>query len=120
MIDERTGDLKTGTKQLTLSCSMKMAKAVIPADRLHVIDLDNEGCDWKDICPFLGLPIPEEDYPMPNDPANFHKLVDGFLKPRMRAAVLRLGVVALGTFGVVGWAGLKYGPDLLARAKEMI
>lgn len=95
---------------------MKMAKAVIPADRLHLIDLDNQGCDWKDICPFLGLPIPEEDYPMPNDPANFNRLVDGFLKPRMRAAAIRLGVVALG----VGWAALKYGPALLARAKGMI
>lgn len=97
-----------------------MAKTVIPADRLHVIDLDNQGCDWKDICPFLGLPIPEEDYPMPNDPANFNKLVDGFLKPRMKAAAIRLGVVAFVSLGVVSWAALNYGPGLLARAKGMI
>ncbi|CEJ55879.1 hypothetical protein PMG11_02109 [Penicillium brasilianum] len=98
---------------------IKMAKEVIPADRLHIITLEN-GVDWEDICPFLGLPIPDEPYPMPNDPANFKKMVDGFLKPRMRAAIIRLGAVALPTLGVAGWASFKYGPTLLALLKGMM
>jgi hypothetical protein len=99
--------------------SIKLAKDVIPADRLHVITLEN-GVDWEDICPFLGLPVPDEPYPIPNDPANFKKLVDGFMKPRMTAALLRLSAVALPTLGVVGWASFQYGPSLLASLKEMI
>lgn len=96
-----------------------MAKEVIPADRLHIITLEN-GVDWEDICPFLGLPIPDEPYPMPNDPANFKKMVDGFLKPRMRAAIIRLGAVALPALGVAGWVSFKYGPMLLALLKGMM
>jgi hypothetical protein len=105
--------------RLTIPRSIELAKEVIPADRLHIITLEN-GVDWEDICPFLGLPIPDEPYPMPNDPASFKKLVDGFLKPRMRAAIIRLSAVALPTLGVAGWASFKYGPTLLASLKRMM
>jgi hypothetical protein len=114
-----TDEMRTEHRRLMVHHSIKMAKEVIPADRLHLITLEN-GVDWEDICPFLALPVPDESYPIPNDPANFKNLVDGFLKPRMKAALLRLSAVALPTLGAVGWASFKYGPSLLASLKRMI
>ncbi|OKO90892.1 hypothetical protein PENSUB_13193 [Penicillium subrubescens] len=98
---------------------IKLAKDTIPADRLHLITLEN-GVDWEDICPFLGLPIPDEKYPIPNDPENFKKIVDGFMKPRMRAAMINLSAVALPTLAVIGWGAFKYGPSLLESVKGLL
>jgi hypothetical protein len=96
-----------------------MAKEVIPADRLLLITLEN-GVDWKDICPFLGVPIPDEPYPIPNDPAIFKKLTDEFLKPKIIAAIMRLSAVVTPVLGVIAWASWQYGPSLLASTKEII
>lgn len=100
-------------------CSIKLAKDTIPADRLHLITLEN-GVDWEDICPFLGLPIPDEKYPIPNDPENFKKIVDGFMKPRMRAAIINLSAIVVPTLGVISWASYKYGPSLLDSVKGLL
>ncbi|KAJ5174863.1 uncharacterized protein N7482_000740 [Penicillium canariense] len=95
---------------------IKMAKETIPAERLHIIKLEN-GVDWEDICPFLGVPIPDEEYPTPNDPENFKALVNGFLKPRLLSATMKLSAVALPALGILGWASIKFGPPLLATLR---
>jgi len=84
-----------------------MAKATIPADRLRVIRLE-DGLGWDDICPFLGVPVPDVDYPGRNEPEKFQGLVEAFIKPLITAAVLRLSVVAVPTVAVVGWMIAKY------------
>ncbi|KAJ5777066.1 hypothetical protein N7520_000312 [Penicillium odoratum] len=92
---------------------IKRAKATIPADRLCLINIDKHNLDWDAICPFLGLPVPKEEYPDRNEPEKFQAMVKGFLEPIVKTAAIRFGVTALTTLGVLGWASMKYGPSIL-------
>lgn len=64
---------------------------------------------WEPLCEFLGLPIPDEDFPSGNVADEFHKRVEGSMKPRfirgIRNLVLGTAVVIGG--GVYGW--MTYG-----------
>ncbi|KAJ5334780.1 hypothetical protein N7452_007183 [Penicillium brevicompactum] len=91
---------------------IEKAKQIIPADRLCLIQLE-DGLGWENICPFLGLPIPNEAYPGRNEPEKFKKLVEGFLQPKVTAAFMRLGAVAIPTVGVLCWAAMTYGPSAI-------
>ncbi|KAJ5263166.1 hypothetical protein N7478_010771 [Penicillium angulare] len=90
-----------------------MVKATISADRRLDIQLDRDGLGWDDICSYLELPKPEQDYPDRNQPAKFQALFEGFLKPRVALAAMRCGAVIVATIGVCGWASMKYGPLVL-------
>ncbi|KAJ5754014.1 uncharacterized protein N7511_008167 [Penicillium nucicola] len=92
---------------------IKLAKATIPADRLCLIQLE-DGLDWESICPFLGLPIPEEPYPDRNEPEKFQALVQDFLQPKIIASIMRLSAVAIPIVGVLGWAAVRYAPSFVA------
>ena len=98
--------------------SIKRAKATIPADRLCLINIETDNLDWEAICPFLGVPVPKEPYPGRNDPEKFKLMVQGFLTPRIKVAVMRLGATALVTLGGLTWASMKYGPSLLSLWKS--
>lgn len=95
-----------------IQLSIEKAKQIIPADRLCLIQLE-DGLDWENICPFLGLPIPNQAYPGRNEPEKFKKLVEGFLQPKVTAAFMRLGAVAIPAVGVLCWAAIKYGSSAL-------
>jgi hypothetical protein len=95
---------------------MKSVKEVIPADRLCLIQL-KDGLDWEKICPFLGVPIPKEEYPDRNEPEKFQALVQTFLQPKLIAAVVRLSLVAVPSFGVALWATMRYCPNILTSFK---
>ncbi|MCE8507595.1 hypothetical protein KBY28_03930 [Ruegeria pomeroyi] len=45
-------------------------KSAIPADRLLVYEL---GTGWEPLCAFLGVPVPEQDYPHANSSAAFRQ-----------------------------------------------
>lgn len=92
---------------LTCNCSIKAVKNTVPKDRLLVIKLE-DGLGWDQICPFLGVPIPEEKYPRGNDAGNFKGLVENYFRERTRAAMVRLGVLLVPAFGVTGYLGWKY------------
>lgn len=98
---------------LIINSSMKEVKAIIPADRLCLIQL-KDGLDWEKICPFLGIPSPKEEYPDRNEPEKFQAMVQNFLQPKLTAAVVRLSLVAVPTFGVVAWGAWKYCPSVLS------
>ncbi|KAJ5675006.1 uncharacterized protein N7477_004940 [Penicillium maclennaniae] len=91
---------------------INMVKRTVPADRMLHIHLEN-GLGWEEICPFLGVPVPEEDYPDRNQPARFQALAGEFLKPHVTTAMTRLTFIAVPSLGVMGWAALKYGPSLV-------
>lgn len=95
-------------KSANTASSVKKAKETIPADRLCVIQLEN-GLDWKDICPFLNLPIPEQAYPERNDPEKFQKIVQDWIQPRIAAAAMRFSALAIPVVGIMGWAAFTYG-----------
>ncbi|KAE8374384.1 hypothetical protein BDV26DRAFT_270104 [Aspergillus bertholletiae] len=82
-------------------------KKTIPQERLLVVKLE-DGLGWEQICPFLDQPIPKEKYPRGNEPDTFHKIVGGYLEPRVRAAMLNLGAVVTATAGVAGYLGWRY------------
>ncbi|KAF4294184.1 hypothetical protein CNMCM8686_004132 [Aspergillus fumigatus] len=67
---------------------IKAVKNTVPKDRLLVIKLE-DGLGWEQICPFLGVPIPEEKYPRGNDADNFKGLVENYFRERTRAAMVR-------------------------------
>ncbi|KAJ5693174.1 hypothetical protein N7462_002597 [Penicillium macrosclerotiorum] len=115
----KPGDPDNEKELISYYDDIKMAKETIPADRLCIIKLE-EGLGWEQICPFLGLPIPEEEYPDRNGPERFKRIVENFLKPHMLAATLRLGAVTLPALGVLGWASMKYGPSLLATLNSSL
>ncbi|KAJ5110031.1 hypothetical protein N7532_002676 [Penicillium argentinense] len=93
---------------------IKKAKATIPDDRLLLIKLEDEdGIDWDTICPFLGLPVPKEDYPDRHFPEKFAALLQEFLQPRVKAAMFRCVLLTVSLLGATGWAMVKYGPSLL-------
>ncbi|GIK07270.1 hypothetical protein Aspvir_002928 [Aspergillus viridinutans] len=86
---------------------IKAVKNTVPKERLLVVKLE-DGLGWEQICPFLGVPIPEEEYPRGNDVENFKALAQGYLKERSRAAMLRLGALLVPALGVSGYLGWKY------------
>jgi hypothetical protein len=54
---------------------------------------------WKPLCDFLGVPVPESEFPNVNDRAAIKKTVNEIT----RGAYVILGV------GLLGFAGLAYG-----------
>ncbi|KAJ5647893.1 hypothetical protein N7490_004265 [Penicillium lividum] len=97
---------------------IRMIKSTIPEDRRCTIHLDNDGLEWEDICNYLELPVPDQDYPDRNQPAKFQALFESFLMPRVTAAAMKCGAVVVPVLGVLGWASLKYGPAGLKALKE--
>ncbi|CAI7612459.1 unnamed protein product [Penicillium manginii] len=96
------------------SSYIKRAKSIIPEDRLCLIQLE-DGIDWEAICPFLGVPVPKEDYPDRNQPEKFAFLLNEYLQPKVRTAMFRFGAVAVAALGIIGWTAITNGPSLLPR-----
>ncbi|TCV86451.1 sulfotransferase family protein [Sulfurirhabdus autotrophica] len=71
-------------------------KATVPPDQLLVFSA-NQG--WKPLCNFVGVPVPETEFPNVNDRAAIKKT----LHEMTRGAYVILGV------GFAGLAGLAYG-----------
>ncbi|KAG6020786.1 hypothetical protein E4U41_002726 [Claviceps citrina] len=85
-----------------------MAKRVLPADRLCYFRLE-DGLGWEQICPFLGIPIPDEPFPDANVQENFGKGVFGWLGPKIEDAALKLGgLVAVPVLASLAYLGLGY------------
>lgn len=97
--------MATNPSPMLMPHSIKQVKETIPADRLCLIQLE-DGLDWESICPFLGLPVPDQAYPDRNEPEKFQKMVQDFIQPRIVAAAMKLGAVFIPVAGVLGWAAV--------------
>ncbi|GIC92858.1 uncharacterized protein Aud_009333 [Aspergillus udagawae] len=86
---------------------IKAVKNTVPKERLLVVKLE-DGLGWEQICPFLAVPIPEEEYPRGNDVNSFQAMAQGYFKVRTRAAMLRLGALLMPALAVSGYLGWKY------------
>jgi hypothetical protein len=71
-------------------------KAAVPANQLLVFSADQ---GWKPLCDFIGVPVPETEFPNVNDRAAIKKT----LKELTRGAYVILGA------GLAGFAGIAYG-----------
>lgn len=71
-------------------------KASVPPEQLLVFSSDQ---GWKPLCEFIGVPIPDTEFPNVNDRAHIKKTLNNMA----RAAYVILGI------GAAGFAGLVYG-----------
>ncbi|KAI1379454.1 P-loop containing nucleoside triphosphate hydrolase protein [Hypoxylon crocopeplum] len=68
-------------------------KRIVPPGQLKVCKLE-DGFGWNEICPYLGVPIPDSKWPSLNTPEEFHEAAD----PKMKNAFMK-GLV--GTTSIV-------------------
>ncbi|RAL05402.1 uncharacterized protein BO80DRAFT_461268 [Aspergillus ibericus CBS 121593] len=85
---------------------IRTVKQTLPEDRLLVVRLE-DGLGWEQICPFLDVPIPEQKYPRGNEPNVFHKIVEKYLDPRVKAAMINLGTTVAAVAGIGGYLAWK-------------
>ncbi|KAI1497256.1 P-loop containing nucleoside triphosphate hydrolase protein [Biscogniauxia marginata] len=64
-------------------------KRIVPPEQLKVCKLE-DGFGWNEICPYLGVPIPETDWPSLNTPDEFHSIV----RPNIDASI-RKGIIGM-------------------------
>ena len=69
-------------------------KAAVPPERLLVYSVDQ---GWNPLCEFLGVPVPETEFPNVNDRKAFKKILNGLT----RGAYVILAVGAMVSAGVV-------------------
>ncbi len=61
--------------------SIAEVKRLVPPEQLKVCKLE-DGFGWEEICPYLGVPIPDMEWPSLNKPEEFHEII----KPKVQAA----------------------------------
>ncbi|KAI0117798.1 hypothetical protein GGR51DRAFT_555082 [Nemania sp. FL0031] len=66
-------------------------KRLVPPKQLKVFKLE-DGFGWNELCPCLGVPIPDTPWPALNTPEEFHLIV----KPKMQKAVAK-GIAGVST-----------------------
>lgn len=86
---------------------MKRAKQIIPSDQLLTFKLEENGLDWAQVCPFLGVPVPDTKFPDPLVPEKFAAAMENYLAPMIRMAMLRLSLIAAPCLGIVCWLLIK-------------
>ncbi|KAI0594554.1 P-loop containing nucleoside triphosphate hydrolase protein [Biscogniauxia sp. FL1348] len=69
-------------------------KRIVPPEQLKVCKLE-DGFGWEQVCPYIGVPVPDMDWPSLNTPDEFHSLV----RPRMQAAA-RKGLIKIASMAV--------------------
>ncbi|KAH8649866.1 hypothetical protein BX600DRAFT_528863 [Xylariales sp. PMI_506] len=80
---------------------------LIPEKQRLILNLDN-GLGWEDMCPFLEKPVPDVPYPRGNAPAEFQKLADQLLVPRIKRGMAIIASVVLVPLASVGiWYYLR-------------
>lgn len=84
-----------------------MARKTLSKDQLLSVKLE-DGFGWEQICPFLGIPIPEQRYPRGNAPAEFDKMLGGFIGGRIMAVGTKIvGAVVVPALAFGAWYYMK-------------
>lgn len=74
----------------------------VPPERLLHVRLE-DGLGWEQVCPFLGVEIPDTPYPRGNDPDEFKKIAGSLLEPGIKKAFVILTVPVLAVAGAGAW-----------------
>lgn len=93
-----------------------MLKRTIPKDRMCCIRLE-DGLDWEQICPFLGVSPPKEAFPRGNKPEEFQELVGAFIQARAKHAALKLGFVLVASASAI-FLGFRSWNTILAVGQQ--
>ncbi|KAI5868337.1 hypothetical protein GGS23DRAFT_23002 [Durotheca rogersii] len=59
-------------------------KRIVPPEQLKVCKLE-DGFGWEQVCPYLGVPVPDFDWPSRNAPEEFFEITG----PKMKVAFLK-------------------------------
>lgn len=81
---------------------MREVQAAVPPDRLLVYSVDQ---GWKPLCDFLGLPVPEGEFPNVNDRAQIKQVIDKMTRGAYAILALVGTVASALAFGVGKWLG---------------
>lgn len=73
-------------------------KKYVPPERLLHVRLE-DGLGWEQVCPFLGVEIPNTPYPRGNDPDEFKKIAGSFLESGIKKA---FGIVTVSVLAIAG------------------
>ncbi|CAG8253674.1 unnamed protein product [Penicillium salamii] len=92
---------------------IRRVKETVPTHQLCHIRLE-DGLGWENICPFLGLPVPEQAYPDRNEPGKMQQLTQEMFKPMLVTAVIKLSAFVVPAVGITWWATINYGPMAVA------
>ena len=65
---------------------------------------------WEPLCKFLGVDVPEVEFPHANQTEAFRKTVDGYFQPRLRSAGRNVKILASIVVGLVAYACWQYLP----------
>ncbi|KAI2777326.1 P-loop containing nucleoside triphosphate hydrolase protein [Daldinia loculata] len=91
-----------GHKYLTENYTNYIAevKRLVPPEQLKVCKLE-DGFGWDEICPYLGVPVPDEEWPSLNTPEEFGevaapKLKTAFMKGMLGTTSIIAPIVAVG------------------------
>lgn len=88
----------------------RRVKELVPQHKLASFNLE-DGFGWEQLCPVLGVPIPDVPYPVANTPERFDKMQAGFVKKAMRKAYALIGTTILvPNAGVAAWYFLRRHP----------
>ncbi|RYC56931.1 hypothetical protein CHU98_g9280 [Xylaria longipes] len=77
-------------------------KRLVPPEQLMVIKLE-DGLGWNELCPYLGVPIPDTPWPSLNTPEEFHAIIG----PKMQKAVSK-GIAGVTTIIAVAAVAMWY------------
>nr|ADN06237.1 hypothetical protein [Passalora arachidicola] len=74
---------------------------------------------WGPLCAFLGAKVPDVEFPMGNVAEEFHKRVEGSMKPRFVRSVRNL-VIMVGSVVGLGWYGYVQREAVVAAVREVV
>ncbi|KAK7752053.1 hypothetical protein SLS62_006018 [Diatrype stigma] len=95
--------------RLTKGRGIATVKQSVPPNRLKVMNLE-DGFGWEEICPLLGVPVPESlEWPGRNPPEVSHRNSGPIYRRALRKAIIGVTTI-LGTAIAVGvWVGTTGG-----------
>ncbi len=102
-IDRRKAKRLAANTILSKLISSELIRRLVPKDQLLDVKLE-DGFGWEQICPFLGIPIPEEKYPRGNAPAEFDKMLGSFIGSRLTVTAFKvLGSLVIPAVAIGAW-----------------
>ncbi|KAI1747310.1 P-loop containing nucleoside triphosphate hydrolase protein [Xylaria castorea] len=99
------GASEEGRKALVENYKLYIAevKRLVPPEQLKIIKLE-DGFGWNELCPYLGVPVPDTPWPSLNKPEEFH----GIVGPMIKKAASK-GMAGIATIIVVAAVAMWYG-----------
>ncbi|KAI1081816.1 P-loop containing nucleoside triphosphate hydrolase protein [Whalleya microplaca] len=77
-------------------------KQLVPPEQLKVCKLE-DGFGWKEVCPYLGVPVPNIPWPSLNTPEEFEQIAGPKMKKSVTRGMIGLTSIVVPVLAVAGW-----------------